>query len=108
MTYVLNKYAPVSNHWCYHKWRIAKMIEDIFTKIFGFVLAGGPSAIISILIAIIIAMGYIMYNLIGSATEREKRIDVIIDNYYKGNMDLTTAFNELKQVLYQIKDRVSR
>ena len=84
------------------------MIEHIFTKIFGFVLAGGPSAIISILIAIIIAMGYIMYNLIGSATEREKRIDVIIDNYYKGNMDLTTAFNELKQVLYQIKDRVSR
>jgi dUTPase len=84
------------------------MIDDILTKIFGFVLAGGPSAIISILIAIIMAMAYVIYTLVGSATDREKRIDVIIDNYYKGNMDLTTAFNELKQVLYQIKDRVSR
>lgn len=84
------------------------MVDEILTKIFGFVLAGGPSAVISILVAVIMGMVYVIYQLIGNATEREKRIDVIIDNYYKGNMDLTTAFNELKQVLYQIKDRVSR
>jgi hypothetical protein len=84
------------------------MIDYIITKIFGFVLTGGPSAIIAILLAIIAVLAYIIYVMYGNATDREKRIDIIIDNYYKGNMDLTTAFTELKQVLYQIKDRVSR
>ena len=81
---------------------------DAGLKVLGIILAGGQPAIIAILFIIICVLLWERVKLDREASEREKRIDDIVDKYHTGNLNIIDAFRELHNVMQQIKDKVSR
>lgn len=81
-------------------------MESLFTDLLTILLNGGPHAIISILVLVIIIMYIDRRRLIADLNKKDAKIDQIIDDYYKGNLTLSDALNSLKVVLYEIKARL--
>lgn len=83
-------------------------MDAIIEKVLSLITAGGSSAVIVVLLLVIGLLIAERIQTAKAAIERDKRLDDIIDKYYTGNIDLTSAFKELKIVLGQIKDKITR
>ncbi len=77
---------------------IVTLISDI--------LGGGPHAIIIILILFIIGLLYDRTRILKELHNKDEKISNIVDSYYKGNISLTEALNNLKNVLYEIRGKL--
>lgn len=88
-----------------------------FVSMLAHILAGGPEAIIALLLAIIAYLLYDRRNLTKSiaelsgfanvAKEEEKRVILsIVDRYHGGNLAMVQAMNEIKIVLASLQERI--
>lgn len=68
--------------------------------------SGGPAALIAVLILIIGFLFYERTRLLKEVEKKDEKLEKIIDDYYKGNMTISEAFNSLKLVLYEIKGKL--
>lgn len=74
-----------------------------FQEIVNSLVSGGPHAIVIILTFAVFGLLYERSHLTKTIAEKDKKMDKIIDDYYKGNLSLAEALNSLKSVLYEIK-----
>ncbi len=81
-------------------------MDAIFEKLMLALLGGGPTAIIAVLIIAIFALAMERKRLLKEIEKKDDKIDKIIDDYYKGNMTISEAFNSLKLVLFEIKGKL--
>lgn len=81
-------------------------MEGILQALLTALLAGGPGAIIAILVGIIVFLLWDRKKLVETIDKKEEKIEKIIDDYYKGNLTLTEALNGLKMVLMEIKGQL--
>ena len=73
---------------------------DLFVSAF---MNGAPGIIALILLIIIVMMLVERHNIINSILKKEARIDTIVNDYYKGNMNVAEAMNSLKAMLSEMK-----
>ena len=71
------------------------------------VMTGGPKGIIVMLVVIIVALLFDRKRIVAENVKKELKIDSIIDDYYKGNLTLAEALNSLRNVLYELKGKIS-
>lgn len=81
-------------------------MEGILQALLTALLAGGPGAIIAILVGIIAFLLWDRKKLVETIDKKEEKIEKIIDDYYQGNLTLTEALNGLKMVLIEIKGQL--
>lgn len=92
-------------------------MEAIFNAALGLglenLLAGGPKAIIVLLCAFIFyqwkqitALRATITKLEDEIADKDSKFLKIIDDYYKGNMTLADALNQLKIVLMEIRVKI--
>lgn len=88
-------------------------MEDLIVAMIGGLIAGGPPAIIIGLILFIILLVFDRKRILRDIEKKDEliakkddKIDKIIDEYYKGNMTLADALNQLRNVLFDIKSRL--
>lgn len=81
-------------------------MDAIIEKLLVALLSGGPTAIIAVLLLIIFGLFIERKRLLKEIEKKDDKLDKIIDDYYKGNMTISQAFNSLKEVLYEIKGRL--
>lgn len=74
-----------------------------FSIIVNGFLNGAPGIIALILFFIIILMLVDRHNIIKLILHKEERIDAIVKDYYKGNMNVAEAMNSLKVMLSEMK-----
>lgn len=82
------------------------MIEAIFEKLLTVLLSGGPQAIISILLGIIVLLLLDRRRLNAEVARKDEKIEKIVEDYNKGNMTITQALAALREVLIEIKGRL--
>lgn len=77
------------------------------------IIGGGPVAIIAILLLVILYFYYDRSRLIADANKlkedveaKNAKLEKIIDDYYKGHVNITDALNGLKMVLIEIKAKL--
>lgn len=85
---------------------VGSTVDDLIQKLLVALLGGGPSAIIAVLLIIIIFLVLERRRLLKEIEKKDDKIDKIIDDYYKGNMTISEAFNSLKMVLFEIKSKL--
>jgi F0F1-type ATP synthase membrane subunit b/b' len=81
-------------------------MEGILQTLLTALLAGGPGAIIAILVGIIAFLMWERKKLVEAIDKKEEKIEKIIDDYYKGYLTLTEALNGLKMVLMEMKGKL--
>ena len=81
-------------------------MDTIIEKLLEALLGGGPMAIIAVLMIVIGALVMERKRLLKEIEKKDDKIDKIIDDYYKGNMTISEAFNSLKLVLFEIKGKL--
>jgi hypothetical protein len=81
-------------------------LEQIVEKMLGYLMGGGPQAIIAILLVIVAVLVMERRRLLADITRKDEKIEKIIDDYYKGNLTLTDALTSLKIVLYEIRSKL--
>jgi len=82
------------------------LIEAIFEKLLTVLLSGGPQAIISILLGIIVLLLLDRRRLNAEVTRKDEKIEKIVEDYNKGNMTISQALAALREVLIEIKGRL--
>lgn len=82
-------------------------MEDAIADLISKVVAGGPEGIIAILLLIVIGLIWERKRLLDQLKTKEEKIDKIIDDYHNGNITLADALNSLKNVLFEIKGKIS-
>ena len=78
-------------------------METVIQLLVGVTQAGGPAALIGVLVLIIGFLFYERTRLLKEVEKKDEKLEKIIDDYYKGNMTISEAFTSLKLVLYEIK-----
>ncbi len=88
-------------------------MEDLIVAMIGGLVAGGPQAIIIGLVLFILLLVFDRKRMLRDLDKKDEliakkddKIDKIIEDYYKGNMTLADALNQLRLVLYDIKSRI--
>ena len=83
-----------------------KLMQDLLVA----VLAGGPSAVISLLLLFI---GYLIWDRVKlvksmkeSSTDYKKSLEVVLEKYHQGQIGLIEAFNEIKLILAKLEGRL--
>lgn len=76
---------------------------DAIDKIITAAGAGGPQAIIAILILIIAGLLYDRHGRLEEIKSKDAKLDKIITDYFTGSMTLAEALNSLKIVLYELR-----
>lgn len=79
---------------------------DAIKVVLEAIMGGGPGAIIAILSAMNIGLGYAVYRLVTLLGKRDDKIDKIVEDYSKNNITITEALNGLKMVLVEIKAKL--
>jgi hypothetical protein len=82
------------------------ILDSVIEKLLVTLLGGGPTAIIAVLVIIIGFLVLERKRLLKEIEKKDDKIDRIIDDYYKGNMTISEAFNSLKMVLFEIKGKL--
>lgn len=84
-------------------------MEGIAGTIVSSILTGGTAAVLAILIAIIVYLGYTNHQQNIELKEFRKLHDAnimeILEKYHRGQVSLIEAFNELKLILTVLKER---
>ena len=83
------------------------MGDGVVSPLIDRLFAGGPEAIIAVLVLAIILLLFERRRLLEQLSKKEEKIDKIVDDYYKGNLTLSEALNNLKGVLYEVKSKLS-
>lgn len=81
-------------------------MDKIFQKLMEAVLAGGPTAVIAILLGVVAFLLWDRKRLVASLEKKDAKIEQIITDYHKGNITLVEALNSLKMVMVEIKARL--
>jgi hypothetical protein len=85
-------------------------MEKILITLVDAIIVGGPLAIISLLLLFIVFLVWDRTNLIKSkdmaSTEYKKDLQVVLDKYYQGHINLIDAFNELKVILAKLEGKL--
>ena len=95
--------------------QIRIIMENFLTAILNFLTQGGTVAVIAMLFILVIALVWERRRLyleltattllVYAAKDKENSsIREIVDKYYKGNLDLVQALNEIKIVLITIQN----
>ena len=79
------------------------MDADTVSNVIGILAAGGPHAVIAILVFIIVGMARDRRRLTAELTKRDDKLDKIVEDYFHGNMTLSEALGSLRIVLAEIK-----
>lgn len=79
------------------------MIEPLIQRVFS----GGPEAIIAVLMLGITLLLFERKRLLDQLAKKEEKMEKIVDDYYRGNITLSEALNNLKGVLYEIKGKIN-
>jgi len=82
-------------------------MDSLLVAFFTALLAGGPGALIALLVLIIGFLVWERKKLTDTINKKDEKIEKIIDDYYKGNLTLTEALNGLKTVLIEIKSKLT-
>jgi cell division protein FtsL len=85
---------------------VSGTLDSVIEKLLITLLGGGPTAIIAVLVIIIVFLVMERKRLLKEIEKKDDKIDRIIDDYYKGNMTISEAFNSLKMVLFEIKGKL--
>lgn len=81
---------------------MATLINTILT-----ILAdGGATAIICILFLIVAFLFWDRLRLLKDLDKKDEKMEKIIEDYYRGNITLTEALNELRIILAEIKGKL--
>ena len=67
---------------------------------------GGPTAIIAILTIFCGLLIWDRIRLVKALDSKDKRLEGIVTDYYKGNINLTEALSNVKLVLIEIKSKL--
>jgi hypothetical protein len=86
-------------------WGLA-LVEAIFEKLLTVLLSGGPQAIISILLGIIVLLLLDRRRLTAEVARKDEKIEKIVEDYNKGNMTISQALAALREVLIEIKGKL--
>lgn len=81
-------------------------MDKLLQKLAEAILAGGPSAIIAILIGVVGFLIWERRRLMKLLEQKDAKIELIINDYHKGNISLVEALNSLKMVMVEIKSRL--
>lgn len=79
------------------------VIEPLIQRVFS----GGPEAIIAVLMLGIVLLLFERKRLLDQLSKKEEKMEKIVDDYYRGNITLSEALNNLKGVLYEIKGKIN-
>jgi len=79
---------------------------ESFLKFVEILLVGDIRAVVLILTAIIAALVWDRLKLMKQISDKDEKLEKIIDDYYKGNLTLVEALNNVKLVLHEIKGRM--
>ncbi len=79
------------------------VIEPLIQRVFS----GGPEAIIAVLMLGITLLLFERKRLLDQLAKKEEKMEKIVDDYYRGNITLSEALNNLKGVLYEIKGKIN-
>jgi hypothetical protein len=82
------------------------IVDSIISNLVGMLLSGGPHAISAVLLLCMIGLLIDRRRLIADLAKKEDKLDKIIEDYYRGNMTLADAMNSLKNVLFEIRNRI--
>lgn len=77
-------------------------IKDIITHIFQ----GGAGGVIGVMMVFIAFLIVDRNRIINDSSEKDDKIEAIIEEYYKGTITISEAFNSLKLVLIEIKTKL--
>lgn len=81
-------------------------MDTIVEKLLVALIEGGPQAVIAVLVIVIVGLFFERRRLLKEIEKKDDKIDKIIDDYYRGNMTISEAFNSLKMVLFEIKSKL--
>lgn len=82
---------------------MSSVIEPLIQRVFS----GGPEAIIAVLMLGITLLLFERKRLLDQLSKKEEKMEKIVDDYYRGNITLSEALNNLKGVLYEIKGKIN-
>jgi hypothetical protein len=81
-------------------------VDPFISNLLSLVLSGGPHAISATLLLFIILLLFDRRRLLADLAKKDDKIDKIIDDYYTGNVTLAEAMNSLKNVLFEIRNKI--
>jgi uncharacterized membrane protein YccC len=85
-------------------------MEKAFTLLLEALLAGGPTAIISLLVIFIIFLVWDRLKLVKSSkdlsTEYKDDLEIVLEKYHQGQINLIEAFNEIKIILAKLEGKL--
>lgn len=79
------------------------MVESLLSSLVAAVLAGGPPAVIAILVLVIIGLCWDRKRLTDTIKYREEKFDKILQDYHNGQITITEAITSLRLILTEIK-----
>jgi len=86
---------------------------EVLSNLIGNVIAGGPEAIVAILVLSLIATLIILRLTYSSLKAKEQLLDKkternekLLDNYYEANTKVTEALNSVQIALVEIKSKL--
>lgn len=79
---------------------------ESFLKFVEILLIGDMRAVVLILTAIIAALVWDRLKLMKQLSNKDERLEKIIEDYHKGNLTLAEALNNVRLILYEIKGKM--
>lgn len=74
-------------------------MEQVLPQLVAALVGGGSQAVSAVLMLIIGALYYERRRLLSEVKTKENRIDKIVDDYYKGYLQVNEALSNIKQIL---------
>jgi hypothetical protein len=74
-------------------------LEQFLPQLIGTLLGGGGQAVVAVLILTIVGLVVDRKRMIADLKVKEARIDRMIDDYYKANIQVGEALASIKQLL---------
>lgn len=81
-------------------------MSDIFKSLIEMIAKGEAGAMVAVLLAIIVGLGWYCVKLMKQLEKKDEKIYKIIEDYSKNNITITEAMNGLKMVLIEIKAKL--
>ena len=79
---------------------------EIIQSVVQMIAKGDINALVTLLLAIIIVLGWYCFRMMKQLEKKDDKIYKIIDDYSKNNITITEALNGLKTVLIEIKAKL--
>jgi hypothetical protein len=80
-------------------------VGSTIDQLLQIILTGGAESLIPLLLLAIILLIYERMRLVKKVDEQSRRIDRMVEDYYRSHISLTEALTSLRIVLYEIKSK---